>query len=72
LAFHVCGRWTDAHRARRLAFERGRRHPTDLTDAEWDAVQPFLPKRSPRGRPWKVDLREILDAIRYLARTGCG
>lgn len=35
-------------------------------------MQPFLPKPSPRGRPWEVDLREVLDAIRYLARTGCG
>lgn len=64
--------WTKAHRARQLAFERGRRYPTDLTNAEWDAVQPFLPKPSPCGRPWEVDLRDILNAIRYLARTGCG
>ena len=64
--------WTEAHRARQLAFERGRRYTTDLTDAEWEAVQPFLPKPSPCGRPWEVDLREILNAIRYLARTGCG
>ena len=64
--------WTEAHRARQLAFERGRRYPTDLTAAEWEAVQPFLPKPLPRGRPWEVDLREILNAIRYLARTGCG
>ena len=64
--------WTKEHRARQLAFERGRRYPTDLTDAESEAVQPFLPKPLPRGRPWEVDLREILNAIRYLARTGCG
>jgi putative transposase len=64
--------WTEAHRARQLAFERGRRYSTDLTDAEWETVQPFLPKPSPRGRPWEVDLREILNAIRYLARSGCG
>ena len=64
--------WTEAHRARQLAFEQGRRYPTDLTDAEWEAVQPFLPKPSPRGRPWEVDLREVLNAIRYLVRTGCG
>ncbi len=64
--------WTEAHRARQLAFERGRHYPTDLTDAEWEAVQPFLPKPSLHGRPWEVDLREILNAIRYLARSGCG
>ncbi len=28
--------WTKEHRARQLAFEKRRRYPTDLTDAEWD------------------------------------
>jgi putative transposase len=32
----------------------------------------MLPRPSRRGRPREVDLREILNAIRYLVRTGCG
>ena len=66
------GMWTKEHRARQAAFERGRRYPTDLTDEEWARTSPLLPKPSRRGRPPGVDLREVMNAIRYLARTGCG
>jgi putative transposase len=63
--------WTKEHRERQKAFER-RRYPTDLTDEEWQRIQPILPEPARRGRKPKVNLREILNAIRYLARTGCG
>jgi transposase len=65
------GMWTKKHRARQAAFER-RHYPTDLTDEEWQRIEPLLPKPAKRGRKRGVDLREILNAIRYLARTGCG
>lgn len=63
--------WTKEQRKRQARFER-RRYPTDLTDAEWAAIRPLLPKPAQRGRKPRVDLREILNAIRYLARAGCG
>ena len=63
--------WTKEHRARQAAFER-RRYPTDLTEEEWERIRPFLPKPAGRGRKPGVDLREILNAIRYLVRAGCG
>lgn len=66
------GMWTKEHRARQAAFERRRRYPTDLTDVEWERIGPLLPKPAKRGRPPGVDLREVVNAIRYLARTGCG
>src|SRR5918995_1109702 len=47
------------------------RHATDLTDAEFTLVAPHLPAPSRIGRPREVDLREVLDAIFYLLRTGC-
>ena len=47
-------------------------YPTDLTDEEWVRIEPFLPKPAKTGRRRGVDLREVLNAIRYLARTGCG
>ena len=64
--------WTKEHRERQLAFERGRRYPTDLTDEEWAQVEPLLPKPAKRGRKRAVDLREMLNAIRYMARSGGG
>ena len=63
--------WTKEQRLRQAAFER-RRYPTDLTDAEWAQIAPLLPRPAKRGRKPGVDLREILNAIRYLARAGCG
>ena len=49
-----------------------KRYPSDLTDEEWSRIQPLLPKPSKRGRKISVDLREVLNAIRYLARSGGG
>ena len=47
-------------------------YPSDLTDAEWEQVAPHLPKRkSPRGRKREHSLREILNAIYYVLRSGC-
>lgn len=49
-----------------------KRYPTDLTNEEWATVEPLLPPPARTGREREVDLREVLNAIRYLARTGCG
>jgi putative transposase len=46
-------------------------YPSDLTDAEWECVQHFLPSTSARGRPGIHSLRRILDAGFYVLRTGC-
>jgi putative transposase len=47
-------------------------YPTDLTDAEWQRIAPYLPERkSPRGRPRVHSYREILNAIFYVQRNGC-
>jgi protease I len=46
-------------------------YPTDLTDAQWALVEPFLPMARGRGRPRSRDRRRILDAIFYALRTGC-
>jgi transposase len=43
-----------------------------LTDEEWEQIKPLMPKPGRRGRPREVDLREILNALRYLVRSGCG
>jgi transposase len=46
------------------------RYPTDLTDDEWRVLEPLIPSAKPGGRPRRVDVREILNAIRYLLRSG--
>ena len=46
-------------------------YPTDLTDGEWQVLQPLLPPGSRRGRPRTVDLGEVVNALRYMVRSGC-
>jgi putative transposase len=52
------------------AMER-QRYPSDLSDAQWKLLAPLLPAPRRSGRPRTIDLREILNAILYLLRTGC-
>src|SRR5262249_52017941 len=44
---------------------------TDLTDARWDILRPPLPPAPGGGRPRTTDLREVLNAILSVLRTGC-
>lgn len=46
-------------------------YPTDLTDAQWEIVAPQLPPAKHGGRPRTVNLREVVNTILYLHRTGC-
>jgi putative transposase len=48
-----------------------RPYPTDLTDEEWAAIAPWVARPAGPGAPTQVDLREIVNALRYLNRTGC-
>src|ERR687883_610971 len=47
-----------------------RPYPSDLTDPEYAVLMAHLPPTG-RGRPWKHALRELLDGIFYVVRTGC-
>jgi putative transposase len=46
-------------------------YPGDLTDAEWQYLEPLLPPAKTTGRPRQWPLRLILDGIFYLVRSGC-
>ena len=48
-----------------------RRYPTDLSDDEWRGIGPHLPGPTGRGRPRLHGLREILDAVFYVLKSGC-
>src|SRR5208283_1851824 len=47
------------------------RYPSDLTDAEWQRIEPLIPPASQGGRPRTVYVREIINAICYLQQTRC-
>src|SRR5262244_654924 len=49
---------------------RTHKYPSDLTDEQWALVEPRIPVY-PGGRPRKTAMRDVLDAIFYVLRTGC-
>lgn len=44
-------------------------YPSDLTDAEWQLIEPLLPQQGRMGRP-RQDLREVLNGIFYIVDNG--
>lgn len=61
--------WTET--ARREYRRETPRYASDLTDREWDLIARFMPLPKPVGRPRTADLREVVNAILYIATTGC-
>ena len=47
-----------------------RRYPTDLTDKQWEKLEPLLPQRTTMGRPPKYAHREIVNGMLYVLRGG--
>jgi putative transposase len=45
-------------------------YPSDVTDEQWALVEPLIPVY-PGGRPRQTDVRDVLDAVLYLLKTGC-
>jgi putative transposase len=45
-------------------------YPSDLSDDQWAIIEPLIPVNRV-GRPREVDMREVLNAIFYLTRSGC-
>jgi transposase len=61
--------WTKANRGK---YNRdGLRYPSDLTDAEWELVQPLIPPAKRGGRRREVDVREVVNGLLYVLSTGC-
>ena len=61
--------WTEI--TRRKYRRDGLRYASDMTDAEWALVAPFMPEPKHLGRPRTSDLRTVVNAILYLASAGC-
>src|SRR4051812_7287938 len=61
--------WTEITRTQYL--RNGLRYASDMTDAEWRLIARRLPSRRHLGRPRTVKLRRIVEAILFIASTGC-
>jgi putative transposase len=46
-------------------------YPTDLSDAQWIRLRSYLPTPNTQGRPRTHPLRDVLDAIFYVLKSGC-
>ena len=46
-------------------------YPSDLTDEQWALVEPHIPPERWGGRTREVDMREVLNGVLYLVRSGC-
>ena len=46
-------------------------YPTDVTGPQCQQIEPLLPPAKSRGRPRRYELREILNGLFYLLRSGC-
>jgi putative transposase len=48
-----------------------KRYPSDMTDDQWERLEPIFCIESTLGRPRDVDMREVLNAIFYISKSGC-
>lgn len=46
-------------------------YPTDLTDQQWQIIEPLIPPAKTGGRPRTTDPREVFNAVFYVLKTGC-
>ena len=61
--------WTEI--TRRQYRREGLRYESDTMDAEWFVMEPLLPAASALGRPRETAMRAVVNAILYIASTGC-
>ena len=54
-----------------MGLMRRKAYPTDLTNEQWAILKPHLTKPRGQGSPRRVNLREVVNALLYLSRTGC-
>ena len=64
-----CNMWTDEQREKSKRPDG--RYPTDVSDAEWAEISPLIPAARRGGRPRTTNMREALNGLLYLLRTGC-
>jgi transposase len=61
--------WTNENRAK---YNRDHlRYPSDLTDAEWALIEPFIPPAKPGGGKRQQDMRAVMNGVMYILSTGC-
>ena len=61
--------WTPENRPR---YNRDKlRYPSDLTDAEWQHIEPLIPPAKRGGGKRRANMREVVNGVMYILSTGC-
>ena len=61
--------WTSKNRGR---YDRSKlRYPSDLTDDEWELLEPLIPPGKTGGGKRTVNMREVVNGLMYVLSTGC-
>jgi transposase len=61
--------WTSKNRGR---YDRSKlRYPSDLTNEEWELVEPLIPPAKSGGGKRTVIMREVVNGLMYILSTGC-
>ena len=61
--------WTEITRPQ---YQRdGLRYASDTTDEEWALIEPHIPPPASCGRTRETNMREVVNAIFYIAQSGC-
>lgn len=61
--------WTGI--ARQEHSRKGLRYSSDMTEREWELAAPFIPPAKRGGRRRTTDMREVMNALLYIAASGC-
>jgi transposase len=61
--------WTEL--TRRQHDRKGDKYASDMSDTEWALIAPLTPPPKKTGRPRTTCLRDVVDALLYIATTGC-
>jgi putative transposase len=48
-----------------------KRYSSDLTDEEWEILEPLIPVAKAGGHPRTTDIREVISGILYRLKNGC-
>jgi putative transposase len=54
-----------------MPHQKRKKYATDLTDEQWKIIAPLIPPAKSGGRERETDIREVLNAIFYLLKSGC-
>lgn len=54
-----------------MQHQKQRKYATDLTDGQWQIIAPLIPSAKSGGREREIDIREVINAIFYLLKSGC-